>query len=203
MICWLRRKLSNQHRRLEQTKKIMQEEIYISVDIETAGPIPGEYSMLSLGTCVIGQPDKTFYVELKPINNNFVQEAIEISQFDLDKLAQSGDDPERAMKTFGNWVQQIVGDAKPVFVGFNASFDWSFVNWYFHKFTDENPFGFAALDIKAYYMGFSGCKWSETTSRKLPDEIKSSQPLTHNALDDALSQGEIFTNLLFLSSKRK
>ena len=40
-----------------------------------------------------------------------------------------------------------------MFVGFNASFDWSFVNWYFHKFVGTNPFGVAALDIKAYYMG--------------------------------------------------
>ena len=176
----------------------MQAEIYFSVDVETAGPIPGEYSMLSLGTCVIGQPDKTFYVELKPINSNFVQEAIEVSQFDLETLSQSGDNPEKAMKNFGNWIHQIAGDAKPIFVGFNASFDWSFINWYFHKFTGENPFGFGALDIKALYMGFSGCKWGETTSSQLPDEIKSLTPSTHNALDDALAQGEIFNKLLSL-----
>lgn len=180
----------------------MQEEIYISVDIETAGPIPGEYSMLSLGACVIGQPDQTFYVELKPINNNYVQAAIEVSQFNLEKLSKSGDEPEKAMKTFGKWVQQIAGNAKPVFVGFNASFDWSFVNWYFHTFTDENPFGFAALDIKAYYMGFSGCKWSETTSSQLPKELKPSKALTHNALDDAVIQGDIFSKLLILSKRK-
>jgi len=26
------------------------------------------------------------------------------------------------------------------------------VNYYFHKYVGDNPFGFAALDIKAYYM---------------------------------------------------
>ena len=26
---------------------------YISVDIETSGPIPGDYSLLSLGACVV------------------------------------------------------------------------------------------------------------------------------------------------------
>ena len=40
-----------------------------------------------------------------------------------------------------------------VFVGFNAPFDWSFVNYYFHRFLGHNPFGFTAVDIKAYYMG--------------------------------------------------
>jgi ribonuclease T len=29
-------------------------EIYFSVDIEASGPIPGEYSMLSLGACLVG-----------------------------------------------------------------------------------------------------------------------------------------------------
>ena len=48
----------------------MSEEIYISVDVETAGPIPGEYSMLSIGACVADNSDYSFYVELKPINDN-------------------------------------------------------------------------------------------------------------------------------------
>lgn len=176
----------------------MQDEIYFSVDIEAAGPIPGEYSMLSLGAYVVGEKDKTFYIELKPINNNFVKEAMEVSGLNLNDLSKSGDEPELAMKNFGEWVKQNAKESKPVFVGFNASFDWSFVNWYFHKFIGENPFGFAALDIKAYYMGFSGCNWSETTSSRLPNEIKSPQPLTHNALEDAIAQGEIFNKLLSL-----
>ena len=31
---------------------------YISVDIEASGPVPGEYSMLSLGACVVGATDR-------------------------------------------------------------------------------------------------------------------------------------------------
>lgn len=181
----------------------MQKEIYFSVDIEAAGPIPGEYSMLSLGACVIGQSENTFYVELKPINNYFVKEALEVSGLELGDLAKSGVEPELAMKNFGEWVRRNAKDSKPVFVGYNASFDWSFVNWYFNKFLGENPFGFAALDIKSYYMGFSGCQWGETTSSRLPREIKSTKPLTHNAVEDAIAQGEIFNKLLSLNPKNK
>ena len=39
-------------------------EAYISVDVETAGPNPGQYSLLSIGACLVFVPAKTFYVEL-------------------------------------------------------------------------------------------------------------------------------------------
>jgi hypothetical protein len=37
-----------------------------------------------------------------------------------------------------------------------------FVNSYFHRFLGRNPFGHAALDMKAFFMGLTGVKWSET-----------------------------------------
>src|SRR6266436_4496570 len=42
-------------------KENAQDEAYISVDIEAAGPVPGEYSMLSLGACLVDSPEITFY----------------------------------------------------------------------------------------------------------------------------------------------
>ena len=39
------------------------------VDIESNGPIPGDYSMISLGAVVVGeQLDETFYGHIKPIS---------------------------------------------------------------------------------------------------------------------------------------
>jgi hypothetical protein len=43
-------------------------EVFISVDVETAGPIPGDYSLLSIGACVVDEPSQTFSCELQPIN---------------------------------------------------------------------------------------------------------------------------------------
>ncbi len=171
-------------------------EIYISVDVEAAGPIPGEYSMLALGACVVGRPDQGFYVELRPINDAFVEEALRVGDLSMDALRQHGSDPATAMRDLKEWVQRSAAGARAVFVGFNASFDWSFVNWYFHKFLGENPFGIGGLDIKAYYMGLSGCAWAETTSSQLPARFKSALPQTHNALDDARAQADIFAKLL-------
>ncbi|MDP9351405.1 MAG: 3'-5' exonuclease [Chloroflexota bacterium] len=177
-------------------------EAYVSVDIEAAGPIPAEYSMLSLGACLIGSADITFYAELQPINERFVPEAICVGGLSMEHLAENARAPADAMSDFRDWIVRVAGDRRPVFVGFNASFDWSFVNWYFHKYLGDNPFGIGALDIKAYYMGLSGCDWSQTTSSRLPKQVRPAQAQTHNALDDARSQAEIFEKLLALDHAR-
>lgn len=177
-------------------------EEYISIDIEAAGPIPGEYSMLSIGACPVHDIDEGFYVELRPINDQFVPKALEISGFSLDRLRQEGSDPTEAMSSFRDWIESVSADRRPVFVGFNASFDWAFINWYFHVFLDENPFGIGGVDIKAYYMGLSGSEWDETKSSKLAERFQPSRPSTHNALDDARAQAEIFEKLLAESQRQ-
>lgn len=174
-------------------------EAYISVDVETSGPIPGEYSLLSLGACMVCRPTVAFYVELRPISERAIPEALRVGSLSMTRLAASGRDPTEAMAEFRDWVTEAADARRPVFVGFNASFDWSFVNWYFHKFLGDNPFGIGALDIKAFYMGLAGCSWSDTTSSRLPPEFQPGLPHTHNALDDARAQAETFAKLLAAS----
>lgn len=168
-------------------------EVYVSVDVEAAGPIPGEFSLLSVGACSIYEPRKTFACELKPINRNFDPEALEVSGFSLDELARRGLPPANAMRAFADWLSTLAGRSeKPVFVGFNAPFDWSFVNYYFHRFCAGNPFGFTALDVKALYMGATGCCWRDTRSSKIAERLKLASAGTHDALRDALYHAEIF-----------
>jgi DNA polymerase III epsilon subunit-like protein len=173
----------------------MKNETYISIDIETSGPIPGKYSLLSLGGCVVGSPDLTFYREFKPISDNFIPKALEVSGFQMDKLRQSGIEPKQGMQEFKSWIEEFCRDTKPVFVGFNAAFDWSFVNYYFHIFLGDNPFGFSALDIKAYFMGLTGCSWDDTRSSRISQILEIDTNINHNALQDALAQGRLFRKL--------
>lgn len=167
-------------------------EVFISIDVETAGPIPGEYSMLSIGACLVADPAQTFACELKPINNNFVSAALEVSGLSLKRLTEAGLAPEIAMSHFRDWICEVAGDGVPVFVGFNAPFDWSFVNYYFHKFTGGNPFGFTALDIKALWMGASGGSWADTRSSRIAKVLCPELYGDHNALHDAKYQAELF-----------
>ena len=171
-------------------------EVYISVDVETAGPIPGEFDMLSLGACLVDAPEKSFYAEFRPFAPRCDEEALSISGLSMERLTVDGERAEDAMSRFSDWIGEQSTERCPVFVGFNAPFDWSFVNWYFHRFLGRNPFGFSALDIKAFYMGLWGCRWSDTSSSKLADEFKSERQLEHNSLVDAQVQAGIFARML-------
>lgn len=177
-------------------------EVFISVDVETAGPVPGEFSMLTLGACVAEDPSKTFSVSLKPINGAFVPEALAVTGLSLEKLAVDGLTPGQGMTQFADWLaSSCPPDAQPVFVGLNAPFDWSFVNYYFYRFIGANPFGFTALDIKALYMGATGSTWHETRSSSMAKVVKPSLKGDHDALHDALYQAELFRLVLALSRR--
>ena len=167
-------------------------EAFISVDVETAGPIPGEYSLLTIGACCVDDDSRVFTAELKPINRNADPKALEVTGLSLDDLEERGATPETAMRDFAAWIDEVAGDATPVFVGFNAPFDWSFVNYYFHRFTGANPFGFTALDIKAVYMGATGSSWHDTRSSQIAKRLSPTLKGDHDALHDAKYQAELF-----------
>lgn len=169
---------------------------YISVDIEASGPVPGEYSMLSLGACVVGDADKNFYVELRPITDKFTEEAIKVSGLGLQILKEKGVEPQEAMSMFAHWVEDVAEGEKPLFVGFNAGFDWSFVNYYFIRFVGRNPFGISCIDIKSVWFGKKSCRWAETSKRDIKRALALKIPHTHNALDDAKEQATIFERIL-------
>lgn len=168
-------------------------EIFISVDVETSGPIPGEFSLLSIGACAVDDPDQTFECMLQPITDRADPKALEISGLSLETLARTGLAPVVAMEQFERWAGKLAGDdGNIVFVGFNAPFDWSFVNYYFHRFLGHNPFGFTAIDIKAYYMGVAGTTWRDTRSSALSAHLQPTLKGDHDALHDALFQAELF-----------
>jgi DNA polymerase III epsilon subunit-like protein len=172
-------------------------ETYISIDVETAGPYPGKYSMLSIGACTVTGPESSFYVELKPINTHFVNEALAISRISMDQLAQNGLEPARAMADLESWLATVTpAGQRPIFVAFNAAFDWMFINYYFHTFLGHNPFGHTALDIKAYFMGLAGVAWKDTSMRMIGPRYLDKNQLDHHALHDARDQAEIFSKML-------
>lgn len=171
---------------------------YVSVDVETSGPSPAGYSLLSIGACLVADPDRAFYVELQPIPGlGALPEALEVSGLSIERLAAHGLPPAEALARFMGWLEEVVpAGLYPIFVGFNAPFDWMFVNDYFHRFLGRNPFGHGALDIRSFFMGMTDAGWYEAGLRHVAARYGITHPLTHNALQDARDQAALFRKML-------
>ncbi|MGI8928386.1 MAG: 3'-5' exonuclease, partial [Candidatus Limnocylindrales bacterium] len=165
-------------------------EVLISVDIEASGPSPSTGSLLSIGACVVDDPDVAIYLELKPIPDMAWDEgAARVHQLERRHLERNGLEPGVAMATFEAWVAEASSGSRPVFVGFNAPFDWMFVADYFWRYVGRNPFGVSALDLKSYYMAVANAQRWEQTRRVFVDMwLGLGADHSHQALEDARGQ---------------
>lgn len=183
-------------------------DVYFSADVETDGPIPGPYSMLSFAIVYAGRfdgkrferPDRyddAFYKELRPISDSFEEEALKVNGLDRDRLCREGQPPERAMTDATEWIRRIAGPGRPVLVAYPLSFDWSWLYWYFVRFSQAgSPFNHSScFDMKTAFALKAHVPIAEAGRSQLAPELKSARAHTHHALDDAIEQAEIFANL--------
>lgn len=177
------------------------DEIYVSTDIEADGPIPGPYSMLSLGSVAL-LPDKT---ELGSFSANLEQlegagqhpdtmawwetqpEAWAACRIDLEP-------PAAAMERYATWLEALPG--RPVFVAYPVTFDFMYVTWYLQRFAGRNPFSHSGLDLKTLAWAMLDRPFSEVSKRMMPQGWFDPLPHDHVALNDARSQGAMFCNML-------
>ena len=184
-------------------------DVYFSTDVEADGPIPGPYSMVSIGMAVCGTFDgaafmpvpvdrHTFYAELAPISEDYDPEALAVSGLSREHLVANGRPPAEAMEEADRWVRATAKElgGRPVFAAYPLSFDWTFVYHYFVQYA-RSPFGFStAIDMKTLYAARSGSPIVASTKRFMPRHLFGDRPHSHNALDDAMEQGELLQNLM-------
>ncbi len=183
-------------------------DVYFSADVETDGPIPGPYSMLSFAMVVAGRFDGTtftrpqnyetlFEATLRPISTEFQAEALAVHGLDRERLLREGNDPHETMTHAAEWIRSIAGDATPVLVAYPLSFDWTWLYWYFERFArGGSPFAHSrCFDLKTAYAVKAKRPIASASRRTLPPALRADHPHTHRALDDAIEQAQIFANL--------
>lgn len=155
---------------------------YVMVDIESDGPIPGDYSMICFGAVIV-EPElkRTFYGRLKPISDKFIPEALAVSGFAREETL-AFDEPKAVMEAFRDWVKAEC-HGRAMFISDNNGFDWQFINWYFHHFLGENPFGFSSTNLGSLYKGLV-----KDTFQNFKHLRKTKH--THHPVDDALGNAE-------------
>ncbi len=155
---------------------------YIMVDVEADGPIPGDYSIISVGAVLVNEAlNTTFYAQIKPISEQYVPQALAVSGHTREQTLLF-DEPKVAMANFKNWIETHCKD-RPIFISDNNGFDWMFVCWYFHHFLGSNPFGFSSQNLGSLYKGlvrdtFKNFKHLRQTAH------------THHPVDDAKGNAE-------------
>lgn len=183
-------------------------DVYFSADVETDGPIPGPFSILSFALVYAGVFDgqqftrpenyrQTFYTELKPISDNYQPEALRANGLDRSRLCAEGEAPESAMTRACRWVKELAGKDKPVLVAYPLSFDWTWLYWYFIRFSSEgSPFDYSrCFDIKTAFAIKASLPIAEAGRSKILLSLRPHRKHTHHALEDAIEQAEIFANV--------
>ena len=154
----------------------------VVVDVESDGPIPPDYSMICFGAVIVDEfLNKTFYGQTKPITDNYQPETLKISGFSRDQH-KVFDDPKLVMDKFYIWIKEnSIG--KPIFISDNPCYDWQWINYYFHHYIGENPFGYSGRRIADLYCGIKkDMRSSWKHLRKTTHD--------HNPVNDAKSNAE-------------
>lgn len=139
----------------------------------------------------------TFYAELRPISDNWQAEALAVNGLDRARLVKAGRDPRETMDDAAAWVRRVAGTSRPVLVAYPVAFDWAFLYWYFVRYaTGGSPFGYSScLDIRTLYQARAHTVHDRSGKAYMPPMLVPDRPHTHNALDDAVEQAELFSNV--------
>lgn len=195
--------------------------MYIYTDVETDGPIPGEYSMLSIGSVAFSPDGKVlgkFYRKLKRLKG--AKQHPETMKFwkehpkDYKEATKNSEAPSKVMKDYVNWLEKMEkkNNAKSIFVSWPLAFDYQFVFWYMVKFVKkfqtgkvhpfDIPFSFNmtmdAGTMEIAQMSKEITKISEKDMAKgwAKDVKELSENKGHKAIDDAMDEGKIFIKML-------
>ena len=178
-------------------------ELYFSCDIESDGKIPGRNSMLSFGCAVFtgaGKMIDTYSANLDTLPeatpDKDTMEWWKTQQVAWEACRKDTRRAEAVMPEFVRWVKKVSDKDRPVFVGYPAGYDFTFMYWYMIAFAGESPFSFSALDIKSFAMAILNTDFRNTTKRAFPKSWFGKSRHSHVALDDAIEQGELFCNIL-------
>ena len=189
-------------------------ELYISVDVEPDGHVPGINSLVSLGACAAAVRDDDgavaaldrddeanhFYAVLAPISAAYIEQALRVTGLDRATHERDGRPPAQALPEFAAWIDGLAAehDALPVLAAYPLGLVWSFTQHYLHAYAGRSPFGQSAhYDMKSAYAALAGSAVRDAIKRRMPSALLGPRDSkTHHALDDARGHVDLLLGLL-------
>ncbi len=177
--------------------------LYVSVDIETDGPVAGINNMLSLAGVAITLDKEvisTFSRNLLPLPDTkpdqdtmerfWAKETAAWAAVNINRV-----EPQDAMRAFFTWLTDLRDQYKKiVLVGSPASFDCPFVTYYLARFVGYQRLSW--LDLKSFNSGYKKSPFHKSGKKYMPKRwwdvgLKH----THIAIDDAHEQAALLINI--------
>lgn len=163
---------------------------WFMVDVETDGPIPGDYSMIEFGAVLINEElvaPETFHGFLHPISYKFDPEALKVSKHTREETL-AFPSPEKTLTEFVEWVKKVNRGKRAKFISDNNGFDFMFMTWYLHHFLGSSIFGHSSTNLGSLFKGmvkdmFLNFKHLRVTKH------------THNPVDDCMGNVEAFFHM--------
>jgi len=158
---------------------------HVVLDVESDGPCPGLYNMISFGLVSLADPSISFLGRVAPVIDHPGDpdaRAVSGVWFEAQQQYRPAD---LVLREAHRWLAELTGGKRVVFWSDNPAFDWQFWNWYCHKFVGDNAGGFSARRIGDLDAGRRG-EWLNTTAWKK----RRMTTHTHNPVDDARGNAE-------------
>ncbi len=182
------------------------DQIYIIVDVELNGLMPGKNSILSIGAVAstADQEVGSFYKKILPLEDLSADpETTEWWKTQPEAWQEVNTDAESAaivIDAFREWVKSF--GKSPTFVASPLILDYPFIKWYLDRFggkqlfEDFNPVQ-RTLDLASFTAGKLNIPLAKARRMQLPPEITQGMPgHSHKAIDDARGYGVILRNTL-------
>jgi hypothetical protein len=99
------------------------------------------------------------------------------------------DPPLQAMQAFRDWLRAYASAGRLMFISDNNGYDWQFINWYFHHFLGENPFGHSSTNLGSLYKGVVRDFSKNFKHLRLTEH-------THHPVDDAKGNAEALLTII-------
>lgn len=178
-------------------------EIYVSIDIEADGPVPGLNSMLSLGAALIDRDERildSFNVNLDTLPDATTHPdtmnwwATQPKAWAV--CRENPQKPEDAMRLFDTWLAKATAYGKLVPMGYPAAYDFMWVNYYLNRFVGSCRLGFSCLDLKSFAMAHLGLDYRSTAEKRFPKHWFGETRRSHVAVEDAIEQGVLGVRMM-------
>lgn len=164
---------------------------FLVIDVEADGPCPGLYSMVSLGA--VTWDGEIFFAQFAPISTEWEPKALAVSNISREQHLQYPP-AAQGVAEFHTWLkrqEKRLEANRLTMWSDNPAFDWQFVNYYLHKWKNDNPLGFSARRIGDYYAGTKGQVHRSNEWKRLRKTKH-----THHPVDDAKGNMEALKQIL-------